>query len=284
VRNFGTTAATFPVVFHIGAYADTQNVTDLAAGDSATVTFDAWTATTRGVNATRCSTVLSGDYCPGNDKKTGSVTVRVRDVGCIQLLAPPDTVDSGATMTPRAVVRNASTTNETFSTRLGIGPDYADTVSVTLGAGRSDTLDFAPWNAFSLGTFAVSCSTLLATDMNPANNTRRDSVTVGVSAGIAEQALLPGVVTLGRPVPDPMRGIATIRFSLARRTQASVTIRSATGSLQRVLVGYQSLAAGSYPFSWDGCDERGRRVAPGIYFWRLEGEATSLTRKAIKID
>ena len=34
----------------------------------------------------------------------------------------------------------------------------------------------------------------------------------------------------------------------------------------------------------EGCDNTGRRVAPGIYFWRLESEATTLTRKAIKID
>ena len=27
-----------------------------------------------------------------------------------------------------------------------------------------------------------------------------------------------------------------------------------------------------------------RRVAPGVYFWRLESESTTLTRKAIKID
>ena len=34
----------------------------------------------------------------------------------------------------------------------------------------------------------------------------------------------------------------------------------------------------------DGRDEQGRRVAPGVYFWRLKNETTTLTRKAIKID
>jgi hypothetical protein len=284
VKNYGTDAATFPVVFRTGTYADTQNVTNLAAGDSATLTFDSWTATARGANATRCSTGLSGDWCPANDKKTGSVIVRVRDVACTQLLAPPDTVDSGATITPRAVVRNAGTTNETFNTRLAIGLDYADTVSVTLGVGRSDTLDFANWGALALGTFRVACSTMLATDMNPANNTRQDSVTVGVYTGIAEQTGLPKVSSLDRPVPDPMRGRATIRFSIPHRAQASVTIRSATGSLVRVLSSPQSLAPGTYSLSWDGRDDAGRRVAPGVYFWRLETDDATLARKAIKID
>jgi hypothetical protein len=283
VKNYGLDAVSFPVVFRIGTYADTQNVTNLAAGDSATLTFDSWTATARGANATRCSTGLSGDCCPGNDKKFGSVTVRVRDVACTQLLAPPDTVDSGATIAPRAVVRNAGTTSETFDTRFVIGLDYADTVSVTLGVGKSDTLDFASWSALALGTFSVTCSTMLSTDMNPANNTVQDSVTVGVYTGIAEQTGLPRVFSLERPVPDPMRGVATIRFSIPRRTQASVSIRSATGALVRTLCN-SSLLPAIYSLTWDGRDAQGRCVAPGVYFYRLESDNTTLTRKTIKID
>jgi hypothetical protein len=284
VRNYGTSAASFPVTFRIGTYVDSQNVTNLAAGDSTTLTFASWTATARGVNATRCSTSLSGDWCPANDKKTGSVVVRVRDVACTKLLAPPDTVDSGATVTPRAVVRNFGTTNEIFKTRLAIGTNYADTVSDTVGAGKTDTVSFPNWTALTLGNFSVACSTMLATDMNPANNTLLDSVTVGIYTGIAEQTGLPGILALERPLPDPMRGVATIRFSIPRKTQASVSVRSATGALVRVLSGPQSLAPNTYSLSWDGRDDHGRRVAPGVYFWHLESETTTLTRKAIKID
>jgi hypothetical protein len=284
VKNYGLDAESFPLIFRIGAYADTQNVANLAAGDSTVVSFDSWTATARGANATRCSTALGNDCSPANDKKTGSVVVRVRDVACTRLLAPPDTVDSGATVTPRVVVRNAGTTNETFSTRLAVGLDYADTVSVTLGVGKSDTLDFANWSALALGTFPVACSTMLSTDMNPANNTVQDSVTVGVYTGIAEQTGLPKVPSLDRPVPDPMRGQATIRFSIPGRTRASVSIRSATGAVVRILSGPSSLAPGIYSLTWDGRDDQGRRVARSVYFWRLESETTTLTRKAIKIE
>ena len=35
---------------------------------------------------------------------------------------------------------------------------------------------------------------------------------------------------------------------------------------------------------WDDRDEQGRRVAPGIYVYRLETDDATLTRKAIKID
>jgi hypothetical protein len=182
------------------------------------------------------------------------------------------------------VVRNIGTTSETFDARFAIGLDYADTVSVTVAAGRSDTIDFTNWSALALGTFPITCSTMLATDMNPANNTVQDSVTVGVHAGIADQTRLPAVISLERPVPDPMRGVATIRFSLPHRAQTSVSIRSATGSLVRVISGPQSLAPSTYSLSWDGCDDHGHRVAPGVYFWRLVSENKTLSRKAVKID
>jgi len=284
VKNYGINAASFPVVFRIGTYADTQNVTNLAAGDSTVVSSASWTATVRGANATRCSTGLSGDCCPANDTKTGSVIVRVRDVACTQLLAPPDTVDSGATITPRAVVRNVGTASETFDTRFAIGADYADTVTVTLAAGGSRTINFAGWTALALGTFPTTCATMLATDMNPANDALQDSVVVEVYTGVAEQSGLPKALSLERPLPDPMNGKATIRFSIPRRTRASLSIRSATGALVRVLSGPRPLTPGTYSLTWDGCDNTGRRVGQDVYFWRLESEGTPLTRKAIKID
>jgi hypothetical protein len=285
VRNYGTGAATFPVTFSIDTlYSDSQNVSDLAAGDSVLVTFAGWTATARGMNVTRCSTALSSDVNPTNDTLPGSVTVRVRDVACTRLLAPPDTVDSGATVTPRAEVRNVGTTSESLNVRFAIGADYADTVSLTLATGETDTIDFADWTALARGTFPTCCATMLATDMNPANDSLPDSVVVAIYTGVTERQVLPKVLALERPRPDPMRGHATIRFSIPHRAQTSVSIRSATGSLVRVISGPQSLAPNTYSLSWDGCDDHGHRVAPGVYFWRLVSENKTLTRKAIKID
>jgi hypothetical protein len=285
VRNYGTDAATFPVTFSMDTpYSDPQNVSNLAAGDSALVTFASWTATARGPNLTCCATALSGDVNPVNDTLRGSVTVRVRDVACTELLAPPDTVDSGAIVTPRAVLRNLGTSSETFDTRFAIGADYADTVSLTLAAGATDTVDFEDWTALEHGSFPTCCAAILPTDMNRANDSLADSVVVAAYGGVAELQILPRALALERPRPDPMRSTATIRLSIPVRMRASVTIRSATGSLVRVLSGPQSLAPSTYSLSWNGCDDRGRGVAPGIYFWRLEADGKVLTHKAIKID
>ena len=35
--------------------------------------------------------------------------------------------------------------------------------------------------------------------------------------------------------------------------------------------------------TWDGTDERGRQVAPGVYFYRLSALGTKLTAKGVRI-
>jgi len=209
--------------------------------------------------------------------------VRVRDIACIELIAPPDTVDSGATVTPRAVLRNNGTNSETFDARFAIGADYADTVALTLGAGATDTIDFAGWTALAPGKFATSCAAMLPTDMNRTNDSLADSVVVETFGGVAELQTVPRVLALERPRPDPMRGSAAIRLSIPHRMRASLTVRSVTGALVRTLCN-SSLLPAIYSLSWDGRDDAGRSVAPGIYFWRLEAEGKTLTRKAVKLN
>ncbi len=284
VKNYGGDAATFPVFFRIGSYADSQNVTNLAAGDSALVSFALWTATERGANVTRCSTALGDDTYHPNDTASGVVTVRVRDAACVAIVSPRDTVEPGLRVTPRAVVKNAGTNAETFDTRFAIGADYADTVSVTLAAGGSRIVDYADWMASTPGTYPTACATVLGQDMYPLNDTVHDSVTVADYTGVAERSGPPLVLALERPVPEPMAKKASVRFSLPHQTRAGVSVYSATGALVRVLSGPRPLGPGVYSLSWDGRDEQGRRLDKGVYFWRLETDAATLTRKTIKID
>jgi hypothetical protein len=76
VRNYGTSAASFPVRFRIGSfYSDSQYVTSLASGDSVLVSFTNWSAVQHGTFVKRCTTALSGDGIPANDTLSGWVTV-----------------------------------------------------------------------------------------------------------------------------------------------------------------------------------------------------------------
>lgn len=67
--------------------------------------------------------------------------------------------------------------------------------------------------------------------------------------------------------PNPSRGPSTLDLELGRPGRAQITIIDASGRLVRALV-EGSLPAGRHQFAWDGRDERGGRVASGVYFVR----------------
>jgi hypothetical protein len=202
------------------------------------------------------------------------------DVGASAIIAPVDTVDTGGVVTPRAVVHNFGTVEETFLTRLTIGAGYTDTITATLGAGLTDTLTFADWTANPAGTFAARCTTELAGDDNPANDIVTDSVVVYPFAGIEEGKSLPAVFSLDRVLPNPTGGHASVRYGLPAPAAVKLSVYSAAGTLVRTIAaGTQN--PGWYAAAWDGTDLRGRKVGTGVYLVRLETGTFASTRKLV---
>ncbi|HTW92891.1 MAG TPA: FlgD immunoglobulin-like domain containing protein [bacterium] len=208
------------------------------------------------------------------------LNIPTHDVGATQILAPRDTVDSGATVTPRAVVHNFGSSGETLDVRLVIGSGYADTVSLTLAPGAIDTAEFADWTALDLGTFAVTCSTMLSGDLDTANDAARGSVFVSPFTGIADRSRLPGVFSLDRVAPCPSVDRAVLRFGVPRQTPATLRIYSAAGTVIRTICSSR-LAPGRYSFVWDGRDGNGRIAGAGIYLARFEAGGFTATRKLV---
>ncbi|MFO7638936.1 MAG: C25 family cysteine peptidase [bacterium] len=182
VKNLGTaTELNVPVRFRIGAgYSDTRSIASLAPGDSAVVNFVGWTAGPVGGHLGACSTALVGDMLPANDTASlGFSVYELRDVGVTAILAPAGTLDSGATVTPQARVRNHGSVAAAFPVICRIGAGYADTALVGgLNPGDSTVVSFASWTATGAGPQAVACSTALANDTFPANDRLVDSVFV----------------------------------------------------------------------------------------------------------
>ena len=209
-----------------------------------------------------------------------AIDIPSHDVGVTVILAPRDTVDSGVAVTPHAVIHNYGSSGETFDVQFAIGADYADTVSLTLTAGATDTVDFADWDALELGTFAVTCSTMLSSDTNAANDPAHSSVVVSPFTGVAEQRGLPGLFSLDRVVPSPSAGSAVIRFGVPRPTPATLSIYSAAGTVVRTLC-RSSLAPACYSFVWDGRDATGHQAGAGVYLVRFEADGFAATRKLV---
>ncbi len=173
VRNFGTDTISFPAIFKVGTYVDTQQVTNLASLDSLLVTFDNWTAEPVGWLTTRCSTALADDSNATNNARSDSVHVIIRttDVGAVRFTAPPDTVDSGTVVPVKAWVRNFGLEMQSFPVRVRLGSMYGDTVQVdSLAAGESLEVTFADYPVAYRGPQTVRCSTMLAGDQDVSNN------------------------------------------------------------------------------------------------------------------
>ena len=173
VRNVGTDTISFPAIFKVGTYTDTQQVTSLASLDSVLVTFADWTASPLGTLVTRCSTALAGDSNASNNKRSDSVHVIIRntDVGAVRFTAPPDTLDSGTVVPVKAWVRNFGLVMQSFPVRVRLGSLYSDTVQVeSLAAHDSLEVTFADYPVAVRGLQTVRCSTMLTGDQVVTND------------------------------------------------------------------------------------------------------------------
>jgi hypothetical protein len=93
---------------------------------------------------------------------------------------------------------------------------------------------------------------------------------IRVGSGIAqpENSVLPLVFALNQPYPNPLASGAQIRYALPQAAQVELRIYDVAGTLVRRLVDGNQLA-GYRSAYWNGCDDRGRTVAPGVYYCRF---------------
>ncbi len=211
VKNYGASAETFWTRMTIGSgYTDTTLVDDLGPGSTRRIAFRDWTATERGVNHVLCRTMLTGDINPANDRADTAVTVVVRDAGVFRITLPPDTVDSGMVVTPQARVKNFGTeTISAFYCYFRIQA-WLDSVLVENLVPRvTRDVTFREWQAETLGTIAMACSTGYSDDMDTRNDILRSSFVVGPPHhNVGVEAIL---VPTGSIYPGPVLPSARIR-------------------------------------------------------------------------
>jgi hypothetical protein len=98
-----------------------------------------------------------------------------------------------------------------------------------------------------------------------------------------QQEELPGApraTVLYQNYPNPFNPETIIRYELAKAGHISISIYDINGSLVRIL--YQGhREPGMYEVGWNGENERGIRIASGIYFYRLRAGDFSQTRKMV---
>jgi hypothetical protein len=81
--------------------------------------------------------------------------------------------------------------------------------------------------------------------------------------------------------PNPFTTATTLRYELPRAASVSLGIYDVEGRLVRELVSGQPQPAGPYSYRWDGRNQAGRAVVSGVYFYRLQTDRETLTRRMV---
>jgi hypothetical protein len=104
-------------------------------------------------------------------------------------------------------------------------------------------------------------------------------VVTAVDEGPAAQ---PTQLTLHGNFPNPFNPKTRIAFDLPAASAVSLAVYDVNGRLLCQLVDGR-LEAGRHEVVWDGKSAGGHDLASGLYFYRLEAGAETLTRKMLML-
>lgn len=106
-----------------------------------------------------------------------------------------------------------------------------------------------------------------------------DAPTPGV-AEYGKVGIMPTQTMLSVIHPNPFTHHTTISYQLSRRGQVSLMVYDVAGRLVSPLA-TGVVDAGYYTVTWDGNDQKGRRVPAGIYFIRMNADDHQQVQKTV---
>jgi len=92
-----------------------------------------------------------------------------------------------------------------------------------------------------------------------------------IATSVTSDEVKPADFSLFANYPNPFNPSTVIGFQLPAASEVSLAIYSSTGQLVRQLA-RGTFASGRHQVAWDGKNDRGQRVASGIYFYQLTAE------------
>ncbi len=99
---------------------------------------------------------------------------------------------------------------------------------------------------------------------------------------------LPPGFSLGQNYPNPWflnrskgNPVTTIAFALPRPANLKLKIYDVSGRLIKTLSNNKMWSAGHNSIDWNGKDEQGRQVSSGVYFYKMETEEFSETKRML---
>lgn len=99
------------------------------------------------------------------------------------------------------------------------------------------------------------------------------------SSKVEEIGGVASTFVLSQNYPNPFNPTTNIRFSLPQTEKVKLEVYDIQGNLIRSLVDYELYQPGNYEVTWDATDNRGNRVASGIYFAKMQAGKFAQTKK-----
>ena len=81
--------------------------------------------------------------------------------------------------------------------------------------------------------------------------------------------------------PNPFHVLTHLRFNMPAAGPVKVVVYDANGRVARTLSG--QVGAGLQAMPWDGRNDLGQRVAPGVYFYRLDSARKGSVQRVVMI-
>lgn len=100
-----------------------------------------------------------------------------------------------------------------------------------------------------------------------------------ISVSVEFPNVVPDQFSLDQNYPNPFNPSTTIKFHVPSQSPVSIKIFDIVGREIRTLIGGTPYQAGNHQVLWDGKDNAGATVATGTYFYRMDADNFSVTRK-----
>lgn len=104
--------------------------------------------------------------------------------------------------------------------------------------------------------------------------------TTGYYVSLSRRSVMPSSFALLNNYPNPFNASTMILYNLPQATDVKLEIFNVLGQRIRVLVN-EHQSAGYRSVAWDGKDDKGTDVSSGVYFYRLQAENYSDSKKMV---
>jgi len=123
---------------------------------------------------------------------------------------------------------------------------------------------------------------LTATDFSGNAGGPSVELPINVTSVHEQEGSVPKVFALFQNYPNPFNPITQIRFSIPKRAKVELSVYNILGQKVTTLLN-EELEAGNYTSTWNGKDDKGFDVSSGIYFYKLNSNEFSATKKMLLV-